>query len=172
VKRRSGSVAVAIMARTPEAGAVKTRLCPPLAPRVAALARCFLRDRIAGREREVGSQPFEGITVGRVRDHRVCASGDLDVVLGPTEDGGYYLTGIRADQPTLFENVPWSTSDVLALTLRRADAAGLRCALLSPWFDVDTPGDRDRLRAALADELAAAPATHRFFVGHDARPRR
>src|SRR5262249_3940659 len=49
-----------------------------------------------------------------------------DVVLGPTEDGGYYLIGIRAPHRELFETMPWSTSDVLEITRRRADAAGLR----------------------------------------------
>ena len=98
----------------------------------------------------------------------LAASGDVDVVLGPSEDGGYYLIGVRDDYPTLFEGVPWSTPAVLDVTLRRADDAGLRSALLPTWFDVDTPDDLARLRAALIDTPHVAPATRRFLGGHDA----
>jgi hypothetical protein len=100
------------------------------------------------------------------------ASPDVDVVLGPAEDGGYYLIGVKADHPTLFEDVPWSTSEVLAITLGRARAAGLHTACVSPWFDVDTPDDLNRLHAALAETPHAAPATHRFLAGHAACRRR
>jgi rSAM/selenodomain-associated transferase 1 len=96
------------------------------------------------------------------------ASGDVDVVLGPSEDGGYYLIGVRGDYPTLFENIPWSTAAVLDVTRRRAEGAGLRTALLPRWFDVDTADDLVRLRAALVETPHVAPATSRFFRGHDA----
>lgn len=89
-----------------------------------------------------------------------------DLVLGPADDGGYYLIGLRSPQPSLFEGMPWSTSAVLAETRRRADAACLRTALLPPWFDVDTAADLERLRGSLAGPegrhtglfLAAGPA--------------
>ena len=91
---------------------------------------------------------------------------EIDVVLGPTEDGGYYLIGVRVAHRELFEGVPWSTSDVLHVTLRRAAAAGLHAACLPPWFDVDTTGDLERLRAALASDGAATTAwqTGRFLA--------
>ena len=66
---------------------------------------------------------------------------DVDVVLGPTEDGGYYLIGLRAPHAALFEHVPWSTSAVLGRTLERAQQLGLRVACLPTWFDVDTGAD-------------------------------
>ena len=221
----SDDVAVAIMAKAPRAGAVKTRLCPPLAPReAAALARCFLRDRIAQLRDLPGATPaiafapaaerelFERLAPGfvlipqRGRDlgarlrstlaallgaghgaaiaigtdtptlpasvlrqaMDLIASGDVDVVLGPAEDGGYYLIGVRADLPALFEAMPWSTAEIFELTLRRAGAAGLRTACVSPWFDVDTPDDLARLCRALADDPRAAPATSRFVSRHAA----
>ena len=49
-------------------------------------------------------------------------SGAADVVLGPSEDGGYYLIGLGAPAPELFVNMPWSTATVYAETLARARA--------------------------------------------------
>ena len=64
-----------------------------------------------------------------------------DLVLGPAIDGGYYLIGLTAPHPALFENIPWSTDQVLALTQQQAAAEGLKTALLPPWNDVDTLDD-------------------------------
>src|SRR5215475_16179313 len=75
-----------------------------------------------------------------------------DVVLGPTEDGGYYLIGVRAAHRELFEDVPWSTSEVLEITRSRAAAAGLLAVDLPSWFDVDTPEDLERLRTVLVGD--------------------
>lgn len=80
--------------------------------------------------------------------HRL-EEGSADVVLGPCEDGGYYLVGLRAPQPALFENMPWSTDRVRALTVERALDRGLRVHLLPPWFDVDTVLDLARLHAEM-----------------------
>jgi len=80
------------------------------------------------------------------------ASGDADVVLGPSEDGGYWSVGLRAPCPALFTDVPWSTERVLSTTLARARALGLRVRLLPRWFDVDTEADLRRL----CDEIAAS----------------
>jgi len=64
-----------------------------------------------------------------------------DVVLGPAEDGGYYLVALRAPQPSLFEAIAWSTQRVLAQTLERAQSARLRVARLGARRDVDTVED-------------------------------
>ncbi|MCP4541221.1 MAG: glycosyltransferase [Chloroflexi bacterium] len=89
---------------------------------------------------------------------------DADVVLGPSEDGGYYLIGLKQPQPELFQGIEWSTERVTAQTLDRAKALGLNVALLPSWYDVDTATDLDRLRA----EVVNLPAntlihTRRFF---------
>jgi len=73
-----------------------------------------------------------------------------DVVIGPSDDGGYYLVGVRRRHPRLFDGVPWSTPATRAATLARARELGLRVRLLPRGFDVDTPDDLRRLRAALA----------------------
>jgi rSAM/selenodomain-associated transferase 2/rSAM/selenodomain-associated transferase 1 len=64
-----------------------------------------------------------------------------DVVLGPATDGGYYLIAIRETNPGLFDEIPWSTADVLTATLERASALGLSVSLLEPKTDVDTLAD-------------------------------
>ncbi|MCH6566941.1 MAG: TIGR04282 family arsenosugar biosynthesis glycosyltransferase [Nitrospinae bacterium] len=73
----------------------------------------------------------------------------VDVVLGPADDGGYYLIGLTKPQKHLFDDIPWSTPEVLPTTLKRAAEARLRPALLEPWYDVD---DREDLRR-LCNEL-------------------
>ncbi len=87
-----------------------------------------------------------------------------DVVLGPAQDGGYYLIGLIRPQPGLIRPVQMSTPDVLRDTLALARAAGLRAALLPRWYDVDTAGDLARLRQELEmlpEEVALH--TRRFF---------
>ena len=64
-----------------------------------------------------------------------------DLVLGPAIDGGYYLIGLTEPVPELFRDVPWGTSEVLAITLIRAARLGLRTILLEPLTDIDRPAD-------------------------------
>lgn len=73
---------------------------------------------------------------------------DHDAVLIPAEDGGYVLLGLRQPCPAVFEGIAWSTPEVLVQTLERLHAAGQRCAVLEPLWDVDTPADWERLCAA------------------------
>jgi rSAM/selenodomain-associated transferase 1 len=88
-----------------------------------------------------------------------------DVVLGPSDDGGYYLIGLKRAAPGLFQGIDWSTSRVTAQTLARAGLLGLDVALLSPWYDVDTPPDLARLRAELATlDPARLVHTRRFMA--------
>jgi rSAM/selenodomain-associated transferase 1 len=90
---------------------------------------------------------------------------EVDAVLGPSEDGGYYLIGLTQLRPELFRDIEWSSERVTAQTLSRAEALGLNVALLPPWYDVDTAADLDRLRAELATLPAEALVhTRRFFA--------
>jgi rSAM/selenodomain-associated transferase 1 len=72
------------------------------------------------------------------------------VVLGPSEDGGYYLIGLKHPHRELFERIAWSTADVLAHTIERAADINLPVELLPTWYDVD---DAATLRL-LCDELS------------------
>ena len=64
-----------------------------------------------------------------------------DVVLGPSFDGGYYLIGLGRPAAELFRDVPWSTDQVLRVTLAKAKEAGLSAAQLSMQRDIDTLDD-------------------------------
>jgi hypothetical protein len=68
----------------------------------------------------------------------------VDVVLGPSEDGGFYLVGARGDMPDIFTGVTWGQSDVLARVSAAADKAGVSMARARVWWDVDTPEDLRR----------------------------
>jgi glycosyltransferase A (GT-A) superfamily protein (DUF2064 family) len=95
----------------------------------------------------------------------VIATSQTDVVLGPSDDGGYYLIGLRQVHHELFASMPWSTPQVLTETLRRAEVKGLKVTCLPPWFDIDTPADLARLRDAVTQMQATAPQhTRRFFL--------
>jgi rSAM/selenodomain-associated transferase 1 len=91
-------------------------------------------------------------------DHLAAAfealSDHVDVVLGPSDDGGYYLIGLKQRAPRLLREVQMSTSHVAADTLALAKEENLQVALLPTWYDVDDVESLRRLR----DELAAAPA--------------
>jgi rSAM/selenodomain-associated transferase 1 len=94
---------------------------------------------------------------------RLLSQKQADVVIGPAEDGGYYLIGVTAAQPRLFEDVAWSTSSVLPTTLARVEKLGLRHQLLPPWFDVDTEYDLERLRQEMKADPSGAARTYAFL---------
>jgi len=211
------------MAKAPEAGQVKTRLCPPLSLEDAAqLYRCFLMDKIAQVRGIPAAEPilayvptdaagiFEALAPGfrllpqlgagltarlvsvleelfgagfeatividsdtptlpsRLLEQAVThmASGAHDLVLGPSEDGGYYLIGQRRLHRALFEDMPWSTPVVLEETVRRAHALGLTVLELEPWYDVDTGADLVRLMAELGTNKGPCH-TRRLLLGMD-----
>lgn len=68
-----------------------------------------------------------------------------DAVLGPAEDGGYVLLGLRQAEPSIFANIAWSRMDVLDITRARMRLLGWRWHELSPRWDVDRSEDVDRL---------------------------
>ena len=75
------------------------------------------------------------------------------LVLGPAEDGGYYLVGLRKPHPELFEGIPWGGDRVLSSTVAAAESRKVRVTLLPTWYDVDGPGD---LRRASCEDGAAS----------------
>ncbi|MEK7674390.1 MAG: TIGR04282 family arsenosugar biosynthesis glycosyltransferase [Verrucomicrobiota bacterium] len=66
---------------------------------------------------------------------------DHDLVIGPARDGGYWLIGLRAPQPRLFQDISWSTPAVLSETLEIARLENLRVQVLRPLADIDTEKD-------------------------------
>ncbi len=62
----------------------------------------------------------------------------FDAVLGPADDGGYWLIGVRRPQPGMFAGVPMSTDHTASDQLRRLEALGLACRVIHGLRDVDT----------------------------------
>jgi hypothetical protein len=218
---REGDCAVAVMAKAPRAGQVKTRLVPPLTSEAAsALSASFLRDmteNIAIAAPDSGIYPYvayapaghealfggnvaagtrfiiadgAGVTApavqgfGRCLFHAVQSLFDLGhdavcllnsdsptlptsllvgaaaalaeegdrVVLGPADDGGYYLIGMKAAHIHLFEDIAWSTDVVAEQTRTRVRSLGLPLVELPRWYDVDDASSLYRLRHDLESE--------------------
>ncbi|MGM0768864.1 MAG: TIGR04282 family arsenosugar biosynthesis glycosyltransferase [Pseudomonadota bacterium] len=74
----------------------------------------------------------------------VAALDTSDVVLGPSNDGGYVLIGVRRVVPGMLDNVNWGTESVLSQTRHRLAGHGLTVSLLAPRWDVDEPEDWQR----------------------------
>jgi rSAM/selenodomain-associated transferase 1 len=226
VADRSERCAIAVMAKAPSVGRVKTRLSPLLSPQEAMdLGCCFLADITANLARAAleapidpfiafapaGSEPaFASIvapgtgfvladgsraaplgvvglgasllqggsalleqgygavalinadsptlpTSVQVEAARLLLAPHDRVVIGPSDDGGYYLVGMRRPHAEPFLAIEWSTERVVAQTRQRARGYGLEVAELVPWYDVD---DADSLLRLLR-ELASAPAPER-----------
>lgn len=84
-------------------------------------------------------------------------------VLGPADDGGYVLLGLRACPAGLLAGLPWSSPHTARETLARLASRGLPAAVLAPWFDIDQPEDLARLRGLLQRGEIHAPATARVL---------
>jgi rSAM/selenodomain-associated transferase 1 len=225
-----GLCALGIMTKAPRAGAVKTRLQPPLTPQEAAAFNiCFLHDIAAaitdasrstdrrviacgvaiftppGSEADYeeilppdfnllsqrGADFGERLTfavedllqVGfascclinsdsptvtaealRTAARSLHTNDDRHLVLGPSDDGGYYLIGMKKLHRRVFEEIDWSTERVFEQTIARAREIDLEVEILPTFFDVD---DRATLRR-LCEELfeanqRSAPATKAFL---------
>lgn len=82
--------------------------------------------------------------------------GEFPVVLGPADDGGYYLVAARPPTPPIFDEIEWGSPQVWPQTMARLKAAQIPCGILPLWYDVDTPADLVRL----AEELARFEPPH------------
>ena len=81
-----------------------------------------------------------------------------DVVLGPAEDGGYYLIAMHKPYD-LFSQIPMSTAQVLQMTIERAYGLDLSVHLLEPLFDIDELPELLRLKTLLEAQPELAPAS-------------
>ena len=108
------------------------------------LEQAFGRAFDAGTERVVviGADAPE-VTEADVREAFLALRRD-DLVIGPAEDGGYWLIGMSQPQPDLFRNQEWGTDQVCAETLRRARSRAMLVSCLRLLSDIDTEEDWKR----------------------------
>lgn len=84
-----------------------------------------------------------------------------DAVLGETEDGGFYLLGLRKSDWRIFQNVEWSSAKTFEQTKNNLEKLGFSLSKLPIWYDIDEPQDLERLRK---DEcLPNAPQTAKWL---------
>jgi len=85
------------------------------------------------------------------------------LVLGPAEDGGYYLIGLGQSRPEFFEHIPWGTPLVQQRTREAAEALGIPVETVPRWYDVDSASDLRRVRH-LSEELQGAARYTRAWL--------
>jgi hypothetical protein len=103
------------------------------------------------------------ITPGDIEAAFSCLSGN-DLVLGPCEDGGYYLIGATRPIQSLFEGVSWGSERVLSETLEKAREAGLTLGLLDVKYDIDSYSDLERYYRSGKDGAGDRTKTHSWRV--------
>jgi uncharacterized protein len=90
------------------------------------------------------------------------------VLIGPSEDGGYYVIGMSASvsrvEPRLVRDIPWSTPAVMETTRLRCKELGLTLRELPKWYDVDEPSDVLVLIEELRKHPERAPRTAQFMI--------
>jgi len=123
------------------------------------MARFFERAFASGRSSVVligsDSPTLPASYVGQAFD----ALAHQAVVLGPSEDGGYYLVGARGDRvPPIFFDMHWSTEQVLRQTIARLEQHNIQHALLPTWYDVDSEADLRRLDDELTQLTSEDPS--------------
>ena len=95
----------------------------------------------------------------------IVARADEALVLGPTEDGGYYLIGFTRLRPEFFEHIPWGTPLVLQRTREVAEALGIPVETMPLWYDVDSASDLRRVWHRSAQPGGAARHTRAWLAG-------
>jgi rSAM/selenodomain-associated transferase 1 len=85
---------------------------------------------------------------------------ESDAVLGPAEDGGYYLVGVRRCPDHLFNNIRWSHPETLRDTVAQFQRFGMTHNFVPKWSDLDTPDDLIRICSLLQAGTICAPRLH------------
>jgi rSAM/selenodomain-associated transferase 2/rSAM/selenodomain-associated transferase 1 len=105
------------------------------------MLRCFQENLHKG----IRSVVIAGADVPGIDEHILSKAFESlrhhDMIIGPAEDGGYYLIGLKTHVPGLFQDIPWGSADVLRNTLQAAEGLGLSVCTLPVLSDVDRPED-------------------------------
>jgi rSAM/selenodomain-associated transferase 1 len=87
-----------------------------------------------------------------------------EVLVGPTDDGGYYAIGMSRLEPRLVRDIPWSTPAVMETTRFRCRELGVTLRELPRWYAVDEPSDVMKLLDEVRKHPERAPRTAQFFA--------
>jgi len=96
---------------------------------------------LVGTDLPLIDRSYIDLAVSSLRDH--------EVVIGPADDGGYGLVGVKAETPDMFSDIDWGTERVLSQTCAKLNRDGLDFGLLPLIWDVDRPADLPRYEAWL-----------------------
>lgn len=125
----------------------------------AGLTSVFAHFATPGRQRVIAFNSDSPHLPASVLGNAFEALTDHDVVVGPTNDGGYYLVGAKAAHPTLFYGDGMGTKSALEILLARARELQLSVGFTDPFYDIDEERDLTRLAAELRIAPAKAPRT-------------
>lgn len=125
----------------------------------AGLTSVFAHFAATGRQRVVAFNSDSPHLPASVLERAFEALTGHDMVVGPTEDGGYYLVGAKAAHPTLFGGDGMGTKNALEALLAGARKLQLSVGFTDPFYDIDVEGDLTRLAAELQLSPAKAPRT-------------
>jgi uncharacterized protein len=104
------------------------------------------------------------LTANHLREAADTLQAGGGLVLGPADDGGYYLIGMTQPHAALFHGIAWGSESVLTDTLRTAERIGVEARLVRSAYDVDTIDDLLRLERDLGWAPAdVCPAVRRWF---------
>jgi rSAM/selenodomain-associated transferase 1 len=163
---KSGDVEVAIMCPESDvkelarlAGSDVTVVAQKGEGLAAGLTSVFERFSVSGRERVVAFNSDSPHLPPSVLESAFDTLSVHDIVVGPTDDGGYYLVGAKVAHPGLFDGDGMGTTSALEALLARARRLQLSIGFTDPFYDIDVAGDLTRLAADLQLEPTRAPRT-------------
>jgi len=94
---------------------------------------------------------------------------NAEIVLGKSEDGGFYLIGLRKNSPHLFDNIEWSSPLVYEQTTRNIERLKIKLATIPKWYDIDNPNDLRHLRDEILKNeqmQKLAPLTFQWLISN------
>lgn len=124
--------------------ALRTQMGADLGERMAQAASCQL---VSGGPLVLIGGDCPVLQAGHLLQTLDWLNGDCDAVIGPAEDGGYVLLGLKQSSPELFRGIPWGSNSVLDETRSRLQHLGWHWRELEPLWDLDRPADLERFLA-------------------------
>ena len=110
------------------------------------------------------------LTAAHLDEATVALRSGTQLVLGPADDGGYYLIGMTRVIDAMFDGIEWGTDRVLSQTTAVADRAGIRIHMTGSLYDVDTIDDLRRADSDLRQATSSTCEALRRFLATNGTP--